>query len=503
MPDFRKMLTMFFCLGFVSAGLVAPLPAVADSTNGLCITDVALKLSKTLGDYRYNSSQNSAKGIRLEVPALQWDVALGRDSAGVAATTMMSMSYHLGDFSSGKCLDAVAVVSGSRGEGAIPVSSTTTQWQARGHWYTAFVRGLNVPSNAELGGYSNAQGESLNDTGGQGVLTGTLVQRQAEYSDVAGKHSQWIVTGLTALRGFYCPPYAAAGYCGGEWYDQQYNFINLMVTVEPYEAFAKNKVASITGRWVELSNCNGCATTSFEYVTGVTKGRTIEKGTETSNSFSVLLGYQANAGTEVAGVSKKIEISYSHESKDIEKITSSFEEQRSTTQTQVCARGRLYQWQTEARLENGEEIVARSKTFVCTANGDSPPAINDFTWTGCDVREVFPAAGVDGGAQPGIRYTSTGSWWECKPKGISVRAASYGSNCGVAKGLVTGPIASQCNGQSSCSYVVMHTVLGDPAPGCPKDYAVEYTCLGGDGTVKTASVAAEAGFGSKVDLACP
>lgn len=503
MPDFRNMLTMFFCLGLVSFGLVAPKPALADSTNGLCITDIALKLSSHLGDYRYNSPQNSAKGIRLEVPVMQWDAALGADSSGVAAKTMMSMSYLLDDFRNGGCLDAVAVVSGSRAQGPIPVSSTLTQWQPRGHWYTAFIRGLNVPTTSELGGYSNAQGDSLNDTGGQGVLTGTLMQRKAEYSDVEGEHSQWIVTGLTAVRGLFCPAYAAAGYCGGEWYDQQYNFINLMVSVEPYEAFAKNKVLSLTGRWVELSNCNGCATTSFEYVTGVTKGRTIEKGTETSHSLSVLLGYEVKAGTDVAGVSKKVEIGYGYEHKAVESITSSFEEQRSTTQTQICARGRLFQWQSEARLENGEEIVARSKTFVCTANGDAPPAINDITWTGCDVREVFPAVGVDGGAQPGIRYTSTGSWWECKPKGISVRAASYGANCGVAKGLVTGPIASQCNGQSSCSYVVLHTVLGDPAPGCAKDYAVEYTCLGGNGAVKTASAAAEAGFGSKIDLACP
>jgi hypothetical protein len=44
--------------------------------------------------------------------------------------------------------------------------------------------------------------------------------------------------------------------------------------------------------------------------------------------------------------------------------------------------------------------------------------------------------------------------------------------------------------------------IGDPAPGCAKDYVAEWSC-GGSSTVRSSTVAAEAGFGSVVSLVCP
>lgn len=83
---------------------------------------------------------------------------------------------------------------------------------------------------------------------------------------------------------------------------------------------------------------------------------------------------------------------------------------------------------------------------------------------------------------------------------IRILSATYGGNCGATSGNVTSYIAAQCNGQSSCSYRVDYTVIGDPAYGCQKDYQVSYDC--GDGRARVASAAAEAGYGSIVSLQC-
>ncbi|WP_217520162.1 hypothetical protein [Roseicyclus elongatus] len=82
---------------------------------------------------------------------------------------------------------------------------------------------------------------------------------------------------------------------------------------------------------------------------------------------------------------------------------------------------------------------------------------------------------------------------------INVLSASYGVNCGAPQGNVTGHIAAQCNGQTSCDYRVDHTVIGDPAVGCRKTYQVSYEC--GDGVTRTAEAPAEAS-GRSVALQC-
>lgn len=80
--------------------------------------------------------------------------------------------------------------------------------------------------------------------------------------------------------------------------------------------------------------------------------------------------------------------------------------------------------------------------------------------------------------------------------GVSVESATYGGNCGVAKGNVTTHIAEQCNGKSRCQYTVDHKVIGDPAFGCAKTYVVRYRC-GNNPQVFEKSLDAEAGWGDK------
>ena len=82
------------------------------------------------------------------------------------------------------------------------------------------------------------------------------------------------------------------------------------------------------------------------------------------------------------------------------------------------------------------------------------------------------------------------------PGGIRIESATYGGNCGVAKGNVTAHIAGQCNGKSKCRYTVNYKIIGDPAPGCAKTYTVRYRC-GNNPQVFEKSLPAESGWGDK------
>jgi hypothetical protein len=86
------------------------------------------------------------------------------------------------------------------------------------------------------------------------------------------------------------------------------------------------------------------------------------------------------------------------------------------------------------------------------------------------------------------------------PGAIQIQFATYGGNCGAPRGNVTGHIAQVCNGLMDCRYTIDHTVIGDPAYGCAKDYVVQYTC--GNGQPRIARAEPEAGYRSLVSLMC-
>lgn len=110
---------------------------------------------------------------------------------------------------------------------------------------------------------------------------------------------------------------------------------------------------------------------------------------------------------------------------------------------------------------------------------------------------VGPAARGDIKARAGVRGLAASP-----PGTIVVGSATYGGNCGVATGNVTAHIARGCNGSASCTYTVDYMVIGDPAPGCVKDYSVSYGCAGSN-VRRTASITGEeAGFRKTVTLSC-
>jgi len=85
---------------------------------------------------------------------------------------------------------------------------------------------------------------------------------------------------------------------------------------------------------------------------------------------------------------------------------------------------------------------------------------------------------------------------------IKVIAATYGKNCGVPYGNVTNHLAETCDGRATCEYFIDYRVIGDPAPGCAKDYFVEWEC-GGDPHRGVISIPPEAGVGTRIVLRCP
>lgn len=84
---------------------------------------------------------------------------------------------------------------------------------------------------------------------------------------------------------------------------------------------------------------------------------------------------------------------------------------------------------------------------------------------------------------------------------IHVTAATYGgATCHQPTGNVTRFLSQACDGKKMCDYVVQYQAIGDPAPGCAKDFTVQWTCSAGPGG--STGAPAEAGLGSHVALQC-
>ncbi|MFM2054973.1 MAG: hypothetical protein RL456_3010 [Pseudomonadota bacterium] len=83
---------------------------------------------------------------------------------------------------------------------------------------------------------------------------------------------------------------------------------------------------------------------------------------------------------------------------------------------------------------------------------------------------------------------------------ITVLTAWYGQSCGTSHGNVTAHVQSRCNGRRTCSYPVHVDALGDPAPGCSKNFVVLYACKG-QAPVRLSQIPAEA-HGRTVELNC-
>lgn len=87
---------------------------------------------------------------------------------------------------------------------------------------------------------------------------------------------------------------------------------------------------------------------------------------------------------------------------------------------------------------------------------------------------------------------------------IHIFSATYGENCGAKKGNATKFVSKKCNGKEDCNYVIKSRVIGDPAPGCVKDFQVKWTC-GINQYIHHANLSAEegeAGLNKKIFISC-
>jgi hypothetical protein len=117
----------------------------------------------------------------------------------------------------------------------------------------------------------------------------------------------------------------------------------------------------------------------------------------------------------------------------------------------------------------------------------------------------IPVPGTGGGSiqigpQPDQRYQDPNRAYGGAVS-IRILGAVYGRNCaGQANTNFTDDLARQCQGRDYCVYRIDMRQLGDPRPGCAKDYHARYMCRDG-GNERHASAGAEAS-GQSIVLDC-
>lgn len=84
---------------------------------------------------------------------------------------------------------------------------------------------------------------------------------------------------------------------------------------------------------------------------------------------------------------------------------------------------------------------------------------------------------------------------------IHVVSGTYGRNCGAPKRNKTAHLRRACEGRRACVYTIDYRKIGDPRPGCAKNYIAEWRC-GRASKTRRAVVGPEAGFRKKVTLSC-
>jgi hypothetical protein len=167
-------------------------------------------------------------------------------------------------------------------------------------------------------------------------------------------------------------------------------------------------------------------------------------------------------------------------------------------------------------------------TFLLTWIGpDTSPIGPDFldaytyrhaepesTWF--EFRQLVPRIAA---ISPAMRSAGWGAaeklltWRHPPPGTIDIVDASYGQSCRdftpkppqqntYREGNATGVVNRVCAGKSHCHFVVDSAMLGDPVPGCDKDFSVAFRCGRADSALKVVRVDAEA-EGKASDLDCP
>lgn len=154
----------------------------------------------------------------------------------------------------------------------------------------------------------------------------------------------------------------------------------------------------------------------------------------------------------------------------------------------------------------------RSSIFVITGIAISVAAVSTISGSTAKIQQVPATANIgvpansDRASTPAARPFTLAEMNKHLDNRLTVHpviqvvSGTYGGNCGRSEGNVTGYLARACNDKLSCKYSVDYKVIGDPAPGCAKDYVAKWTCSGSG--EQTARAEPEAGYGSAISLTC-
>lgn len=238
------------------------------------------------------------------------------------------------------------------------------------------------------------------------------------------------------------------------------------------------------GRWiVGCSGGQNCKTT-------MTKSMSLGTVSEDSWSREVqnAVTVSIEAGVEFASASASTSVSTSYS--DTRSTAGSIARSSSKSFEETCESNTdftefdvsvVYQWQVDVPVEDTMVTIKTCQLACRSSTGPEPRfgPLHPESLESCKIRKPSTTT------QQGI---------------IAIQSATYGGNCGAAAGNVSADIVYACDGKASCNYVVDFTRIGDPAPGCAKDYQVAYQCS--DGQQRNGYAAPEAGFESVVSLAC-
>ncbi|KMW57119.1 hypothetical protein AIOL_002078 [Candidatus Rhodobacter oscarellae] len=269
--------------------------------------------------------------------------------------------------------------------------------------------------------------------------------------------------------------------------------------------YDRDKLGDFDGHWEAATPpCPSCPEIDYQVSYGVEEG----KETSSESSFGIEISLSVEEDDEILGTGVSAEQSISSSASFSSAVAESFSRSKTEDITVPCHLGQVWQWVSVATRDCAfgvqcPAITARSSVIQCTVPGDEP--IHDPSWSPCE--PVF----VDNLSATLVRSQNSGSrsdlpgGWRCRGvKEIIVEQATYGRSCNAPVGNVTDRVAINCQGgEGQCHFIVDMAELGRPGGNsCEHNFEAFYSCPGDGDRLRSAFVSGEAGYGTKVSLAC-
>ena len=148
-------------------------------------------------------------------------------------------------------------------------------------------------------------------------------------------------------------------------------------SVKSCQYFQIPTVLSVTGQWVKITQCSGCASGEYKSSWGVEKGNTRENTSHWAQEVKL----SVEAGIEIEGFSAKTTLESTTSFGGSKSVVDSFTETAGTELAYTCLKGAFWQFQTtvdEFCRPNSSSCstTAKTKFYKCTEPGEKP----NVTW---------------------------------------------------------------------------------------------------------------------------